>query len=234
MDISQVQFDDKGLVPAVVRHAAGGEVLMLGYANADALEATARTGYAHFYSRSRRQLWQKGETSGNRLRVRAVRIDCDGDAVVYDCDPEGPTCHTGAPSCFHRTIHEAGGDNLAGAELLAELEQVLRGRMKGSDAGSYTARLLQGDPARIRRKVSEEALEVVLASESADGAHLADEVADLWFHTLMLLVKNGVGLREVLAALAERRGKRRIPGTKTLVDAAHVTGPEPNVGRRSP
>lgn len=196
---------------------------MLAYANLEALTASVRTGFAHFYSRSRRQLWLKGETSGNRLRIRAIRVDCDGDALVYDCDPEGPTCHTGAPSCFFTIVHAAPGDNLAGAELLAELEQVLRGRIRGADSGSYTARLLQGDPAKIRRKVSEETLEVVLASEAEDGAHLATEVADLWFHTMMLLVRHGVGLREVLAALAERRGKRRLPGTKTLVDASQVT-----------
>lgn len=221
MDISGITFDSNGLAPVVVQDDASGAVLMLAYADRTALEATARTGFAHFYSRSRQKQWLKGETSGNRLAVSEILLDCDGDAVLYRCCPEGPTCHTGAPSCFFTRLSGAAGGG--GVEQLTELEQVLRGRIRDADEGSYTGKMLRGNPAKIRGKVSEEALEVVLASEGGDPKRLASETGDLWFHSLMLLVRHGIGLREVMAELATRRGKRRVPGTKDLVDASLVT-----------
>lgn len=209
MDFSLIKFDDRGLVPAIAQNAAGGAVLMLGFADREALEATERTGFAHFHSRSRGKLWMKGETSGNRLAVAEVRLDCDGDSILYLCRPEGPTCHTGALTCFTRTL--LGAPNAAGPEILSEIETVLLDRKKAGpedDPGSYTAKLLAGDAGKIRSKVSEEAFECVLASERGDS-NLADEVADLWFHTLVLLVKHGLSVADVAAKLMKRRGTRR-------------------------
>ena len=210
MDFSLIKFDDRGLVPAIAQNVSGGAVLMLGFADREALEAFERTGFAHFHSRSRDKLWMKGETSGNRLAVAEIRLDCDGDTILYLCRPEGPTCHTGDPTCFTRTL--SGSATSVGPEILAEVETVLLARKKAgpaADPGSYTAKLLSGDTAKIRGKVSEEALECVLASEKNDPVNLADEVADLWFHTLVLLVKHGLSLSDVAGSLAKRRGVRR-------------------------
>jgi phosphoribosyl-AMP cyclohydrolase / phosphoribosyl-ATP pyrophosphohydrolase len=236
MDFSAIKFDDKGLVPVVVQSDSGREVLMQAFADREALEATERTGFAHFHSRSRGKLWMKGETSGNRLAIQSIRLDCDGDSILYLCRPEGPTCHTGAVSCYFRTIH--GVDPEPGPDLLDEIEAVLRGRMReaappsadirvgggtasnpGADEGSYTAKLLKGDASKIRKKIGEEAFEVVLASEREDKKNLADEVADLWFHSLLLLVKHDLGVRDVMASLKDRRGKRRSATGETIVVA---------------
>lgn len=215
MDVSLIKFDDRGLVPVVVQSDSGREVLMQAFADREALEATERTGFAHFHSRSRGKLWMKGETSGNRLAVQSIRLDCDGDSILYLCRPEGPTCHTGAVSCYFRTIH--GTDPEPGPELLDEIEAVLRGRMREADEGSYTAKMLKGDAAKIRRKIGEEAFETVLASERDDKRNLADEVADLWFHSLLLLVKHDLGVRDVMNSLKDRRGKRRSETGETVV-----------------
>lgn len=208
----EVRFDENGLVPVVVEEAGGG-VLMLAYANDEAVEETRRTGYAHFYSRSRKTLWKKGETSGNTLRVREIRVDCDGDALLYVVEPDGPACHTGKRSCFYRTLEGAEDDRPA--PILAELEAVLRSRRdEGPPPGrkSYTARLFEEPVAKTHEKVGEEAFEVVLASEKvASGGgeaarkELAWEVADLWFHTMLLLVRHGVPLSAVLGELERRR-----------------------------
>lgn len=208
----EVKFDSRGLVPVIAQHADEGAVLMLGYADREAVDATMRTGFAHFHSRSRGKLWMKGETSGNRMAVSEIRIDCDGDALLYLCRPEGPTCHRGTVSCFDETIHGERGANL---NILGEIEAVLSERLRSDDAGSYTAGLLRGDAAKIRRKIGEEAFETVLASERNDKKNLAEEVADLFFHALVLLKKHGLGLAEVYAELAARRGKRRpVTGSK--------------------
>lgn len=205
MDFSLFKFSSDGLIPVVAQNSVGGSVLMLAYADREALEATEKTGFAHFHSRSRGTLWMKGETSGNRMAVIEIRLDCDGDSLLYICRPEGPTCHTGTVSCFERTVF---GTKVAGEEILSDLESVLRGRMRSADEGSYTAKLLKGDPAWIRSKVSEEAFEVNLASERKDD-NLAEEVADLWFHTMLLLLRHESGISAVFDALRKRRGKRR-------------------------
>lgn len=211
MDFSLIKFNTDGLVPVVAQDAVGKMVLMLAYADREALDATEKTGFAHFHSRSRGKLWKKGESSGNTLAVTEIRLDCDGDSLLYLCNPAGPTCHTGVVSCFFKKVHGApagGGDAQAGSEILSEIENVLQERTRSSDKGSYTARLLQGDRSRIRSKVSEEAFETVLASERNDN-NLADEIADLWFHTMLLLVSHGLRIESVFAALEKRKGKRR-------------------------
>jgi len=205
MDFALLKFSSDGLIPVVAQNATGGSVLMLAYADREAIEATENTGFAHFHSRSRAKLWMKGESSGNRMAVLEIRLDCDGDSLLYICRPEGPTCHTGTASCFARTVY---GTGVSGDEILSDLESVLRGRMRSADEDSYTGKLLTGDPARIRSKVSEEAFEVNLASERNDD-NLAEEIADLWFHTMLLLLRHESGISAVFEALRKRQGKRR-------------------------
>ena len=183
------------LLPCVVQDADTGRVLMLAYVDTEAMEATVRTGLAHFHSRSRDRLWQKGETSGNVLRVVAIRADCDSDALLYLAHPAGPTCHTGAVSCF--------GD---GAPVLAELADVIAQRAESGEDGSYVAGLLAAARERAQRKVGEEAVEVLLAEPGSD--HLVAEVADLWFHSMLLLARDGL---DPLAPLAELRRRRDAP-----------------------
>lgn len=183
------------LLPCVVQDADTGRVLMLAHVDAEALAATKATGLAHFHSRSRRRLWQKGETSGNVLRVVEIRADCDADTLLYLAHPVGPTCHTGSVSCF--------GD---AAPLLAELRDVIAGRAESADEGSYVAGLLRGGRERAQRKVGEEAVEVLVAEPGSEN--LVAEVADLWFHSMVLLARDGL---DPLAPLAELRSRRNGP-----------------------
>ena len=187
-----VTVAEGALLPCVVQDADTGRVLMLAYVDAEALEATRRTGLAHFHSRSRGRLWQKGETSGNVLRVVDIRADCDEDALLYLAHPAGPTCHTGAVSCF--------GD---GAPVLGELANVIAERAGADGEHSYVAGLLTDVRQRAQRKVGEEAVEVLLAEPGSE--HLVSEVADLWFHSMLLLARDGL---DPLAPLAELRRRR--------------------------
>jgi phosphoribosyl-AMP cyclohydrolase / phosphoribosyl-ATP pyrophosphohydrolase len=190
-----VTVPDGALLPCVVQDADTGRVLMLAYVDTEAMEATVRTGLAHFHSRSRGRLWQKGETSGNVLHVVEIRADCDSDALLYLAHPAGPTCHTGAVSCF--------GD---GAPLLPDLADVIAQRAESGEDGSYVAGLLAAARERAQRKVGEEAVEVLLAEAGSD--HLVAEVADLWFHSMLLLARDGL---DPLAPLAELRRRRNAP-----------------------
>lgn len=196
-----LRFDERGLVPAVVQHALTGDVLMLGYMNREALEATQRTGSVHFFSRSRGKLWQKGETSGHRLRLRGIVADCDGDALLVLVVPEGPTCHTENPSCFHRQLLGQGWEE---APAFPGLLQVVRARQRSAPAGSYTARLL-ADPDRALKKLVEEAGEVVLAARGQGPQRLVEELADLAYHLAVVLVAEGVSV-EALNRELQRRG----------------------------
>jgi phosphoribosyl-ATP pyrophosphohydrolase/phosphoribosyl-AMP cyclohydrolase len=180
------------LLPCVVQDARSGRVLMLAYVDAEAIEATVRTGLAHFHSRSRDRLWQKGETSGNVLQVVSMHLDCDGDAVLMLAHPAGPTCHTGAVSCFGE-----------GAPVLPELGDVIAHRAASGGESSYVRALLRADRDRAQRKVGEEAVEVLLAQEGSE--HLVSEVADLWFHSMLLLARDGLDPLAPLAELHRRR-----------------------------
>lgn len=192
---SMIQFDDQGLIPAIVQHARSGEVLMLGYMNAEALQQTQTSGRVTFWSRSRQQLWTKGETSGNWLDVVKVRLDCDGDAVLVLAEPVGPTCHTGEPSCFHRTLEgEMVSARVPPSAMLTRLADMIRERHQSlaDDDTSYTVRLLRGGVDRISKKVGEEATEVVIAAKNQNAAELTYEVADLFYHIFVLLENQGV------------------------------------------
>jgi phosphoribosyl-ATP pyrophosphohydrolase/phosphoribosyl-AMP cyclohydrolase len=185
-----------GLLPAAVQDRASGALLMLGYMNQEALRATLASGFATFFSRSKDRLWQKGETSGNRLRVVSVHEDCDGDALLVRADPEGPTCHLGAQSCF--------GGETEGPGWLADLSEIVGQRIASGDPASYSARLAAEGPARIAQKVGEEGVEVALAAVSRDAAGCADEIADLLYHLAVLMETKGFGWSDVIAVLQAR------------------------------
>ena len=189
-----LRFDDDGLIVAVAQDERTGTVLMVAYMDRTALAHTADTGRAHFWSRSRQRLWRKGETSGHELVVSRIQADCDGDALLLSVRPQGPTCHLGRRSCFPEA-----------AAVLDDLTATLEARQRQAPPGSYTAALLQAGVPGIGRKVGEEATEVILAAFEDDPDHLVEEVADLWFHTLVLLVSRGRDARAVLEVLGRRR-----------------------------
>jgi phosphoribosyl-ATP pyrophosphohydrolase/phosphoribosyl-AMP cyclohydrolase len=194
-------FDERGLIPAVVQEAETGEVLMVAWMNQEAVDATLRTGLAHFWSRSRRQLWQKGETSGHVQHVQGVYADCDADVVLVQVHQEGVACHTGRRTCFFTAL--AGGG--AAGNMLERLERVVQDRKTAPPARSYVAELLGRGQAAIARKVGEEAVEVITAALGGEGdRRVVEEVADLWFHTVVLLGARGIPLREVFEELARR------------------------------
>jgi phosphoribosyl-ATP pyrophosphohydrolase/phosphoribosyl-AMP cyclohydrolase len=206
-----LRFDASGLIPAVVQDAETGDVLMVAWMNAEALERTLATRLAHFWSRSRRALWQKGETSGHRQHVDAVYADCDGDTLLVLAHSDGAACHTGSRTCFFTRVGEpaAAPASLppapaAGPAILDALERVIQSRRASPHEGSYVAGLLAAGDARIAQKVGEEAAEVVVAALAEGSERLVAEVADLWFHTLVLLGARGLSARHVFAELSRR------------------------------
>jgi phosphoribosyl-ATP pyrophosphohydrolase/phosphoribosyl-AMP cyclohydrolase len=201
----EIRFDERGLVPVIAQDATTGAVLTLAYANLEAVEKTLETGEAHYYSRSRQELWRKGATSGNTQRVVEIRLDCDGDALLYRVEPQGPACHTGADSCFFTT--------LAGAEardygepnfgtMVEKLAGTIAERHRDMPEESYTAGLIRRGTPRVAQKVGEEAVEVVVAA--LEDERLAEEAADLVYHLLVLLEERGVGIEEVARVLRDR------------------------------
>ena len=197
---AQIAYDERGLVPCVVQDASSGEVLTLAYMNAEALEQTRATGEMHFFSRSRNELWHKGATSGNVQRVRGLRLDCDGDAIVALVDPAGPACHTGERSCFFR-----GDADPVPAEAMAVLERTVAERRGSADGSSYTRELLD-DPPRIGAKVREEAEEVARAAAEESDERVSSEAADVLYHLTVLLASRDLTLADALAELNARRG----------------------------
>lgn len=213
----EIEFDQRGLAPCVVQDFASGEVLMLAWISAQSLEMTLETGELHFHSRSRDQIWRKGETSGNILRPRQYRYDCDGDAVVILVDPTGPACHTGERSCFYREVlgsasirkdapRVPGEPAPVTHEALPSLERTLRSRAIERPEGSYTAKLLE-DPELIGAKVEEEAEEVVRAGREESDRRVVEEAADLLYHLSVLLVSRGVSQAAVMEELNARSGE---------------------------
>jgi phosphoribosyl-ATP pyrophosphohydrolase/phosphoribosyl-AMP cyclohydrolase len=200
MDDSQIEFDEHGLVPCVVQDWLTGEVLMHAYMNAESLRLTRETGEAHFFSRSRQQLWHKGETSGNTLAVKAIRYDCDGDALLALVEPAGPACHTGERSCFHRGRL----DPAAPYEALPTLERTISSRATERPEGSYTAKLL-ADRGLNGDKIAEEAEEVARAAQSESDERLAEEAADVIYHLAVLLRGRGLRLADAERVLDGRR-----------------------------
>ena len=204
---AEVRFDERGLVPVIAQDANTGAGLTLAYANSEAVERTLQSGEVHYFSRSRGELWRKGATSGNTQRVVEVRVDCDGDALLYRVLPNGPACHTGEESCFFTTISgdEAGVGEGREADFGATVERLaatIGRRHREMPEGSYTAKLLGGGTERVAQKVGEEAVEVVVAALTSED--LAEEAADLIYHLLVLLEERGVGIGEVAGVLRDR------------------------------
>ncbi|RLT21188.1 MAG: bifunctional phosphoribosyl-AMP cyclohydrolase/phosphoribosyl-ATP diphosphatase HisIE [Chloroflexi bacterium] len=198
-------YDANGLIPAIVQHAHSGEVLMLGYMNADALAQTQASGNVTFFSRSRQQLWVKGETSGNFLRFVEVRRDCDSDALLVLALPIGPTCHTGTPSCFAWQIDGQTSDQrVPPLSMLGRLSDLVVARKQQMPEGSYTTKLFTGGVDRIGKKIGEEAAEMIIAAKNNSDAELTWETADFLYHALVLLTNQGVSLDMIMAELARR------------------------------
>ena len=210
--IDQFKFDQQGLLPAVVQDWLDGTVLMLGYMNQEALARTVATRTVHFWSRSRNKLWEKGESSGHKLHVKALFVDCDQDTVLVKAQPIGPTCHTGERACFFSRLDEQGlvteekTQDAAGGILESVLRTILA-RRANPQAGSYTTKLFEGGHDKILKKVAEEAGEVLLASKGGKKKEIVYEVADLFFHTLMVLGYHGLTLQEIYEELGRRFGK---------------------------
>jgi phosphoribosyl-ATP pyrophosphohydrolase/phosphoribosyl-AMP cyclohydrolase len=200
VDTTAINYDGAGLVPCIVQDSDSGEVLTLAYMNAESLALTQETREAHFWSRSRQELWHKGATSGHTLSVKALRYDCDGDAIVAIVEPRGPACHTGERTCFHR------GDMtpLAPHEILPHLERTIQARRQSSNpTTSYTAQLLD-DPPFIGEKVQEEAEEVARAAREESDERVANEAADVLYHLSVLLASRNLSLRDAERILDER------------------------------
>ena len=197
VNCEQIDFAKAGgLVPAVVQDASSGRVLMLGYMNEEAFAKTVETGLVTFYSRSRRTLWVKGETSGHFLHAVSVAGDCDADALLVLAHPEGPTCHKGTASCF--------GEAAFDGQFLWELEEVIASRMGADPSKSYTASLFAKGTKRIAQKVGEEGVETALAATVHDARELTDEASDLVYHLLVLLAAEGLSINDVIANLKKR------------------------------
>ena len=206
MNPGELHFGADGLLPVVVQHRASGQVLMVGFANREAVQRTLDSRHAWFFSRSRQRLWETGETSGHYLDVEALRVDCDGDTLLYLCEPHGPTCHTGSASCFFNTLDDTPCGETNG-EAAGVLWDTIRQRQASGDASSsYVARLLAEGVDRIGKKIGEEATEVVIAAKNSDREEVARELADLWFHTYVLLAQQGMTPEDVWDELRRRRG----------------------------
>ncbi|MFV0401101.1 MAG: bifunctional phosphoribosyl-AMP cyclohydrolase/phosphoribosyl-ATP diphosphatase HisIE [Oscillospiraceae bacterium] len=201
IEISTVKFDDKGLVPAIVQDFRTKEVLTLAYMNRESLEISTREKRTCFYSRSRQELWRKGETSGNVQEIVAITADCDSDALLVEVRPAGPACHTGEVSCFHQPIWEK--DELQRFSMDA-LYSLILGRKTEKKEGSYTTYLFEKGDDKILKKVGEECTEVVIAAKNNDNAELVYEIADLAYHTMVLMVQKGIGIDEIRSELASR------------------------------
>ncbi len=193
-----------GLLPAIVQHARTGQVLMLAFMNQEALSLTLSTGRAVFFSRSRGELWTKGETSGNYLNVVDVSVDCDADSILVLADPLGPTCHNGTESCFA----DAAPTDVQTLSFLRVLETTIANRMAEKPEGSYTARLVAEGPGRIAQKIGEEGVETALAAVTRDDAGLLSECADLVYHLVVLLKSRNLELDDLVSELRSRHDRR--------------------------
>ena len=213
IEIPEVKWNQQGLAPAICQDAGTGEVLTLAWVNEESLRLTLEKGTVHFWSRSRKELWHKGETSGNYLRLVSARLDCDSDALVFIVRPDGPACHTNRMSCFFTEIPASGGEGSKAAfdfdqNLLESVYRLILERKEAGDTdSSYVARLFARGEERMLEKIDEEAAEVVKAMKEEDPDAVTNEVADLWFHTLVGMAARGVPPGRVFAELARRFGR---------------------------
>jgi phosphoribosyl-ATP pyrophosphohydrolase/phosphoribosyl-AMP cyclohydrolase len=207
MDFSKVCFDDQGLIPVIVQNSSSKEVLMLAYANRQALEETEKTGEMYFWSRSRQKLWHKGETSGNTMRVAGLSLDCDGDTILAEVEPAGPACHTGARTCFFRSLLENtiySAPHKYTVHFLEKLWVYLTERQHHDPSESYTAQLIQSGKKRTAQKVGEEGVETALAIAAGDTEEVIYEAADLIYHLMVGLLSAHVSFWDVVEELKRR------------------------------
>ncbi len=216
INIDNIKFDDNGLVPAIIQQEKTGTVLMLAYMNRESLQKTIETGVTWFFSRSRKSLWQKGETSGHVQRVQQIYYDCDGDTLLIQVEQVGVACHEGTFSCFRRTLDQQSVTDEASvtispaygqsvSTILHELYHVVNDRKSNPKAGSYTTYLFEKGQDKILKKVGEEAAETIIASKNNSKEELLYEMADLWYHCLVLLAYHNVSISELLEELQKRR-----------------------------
>lgn len=218
--LERIKFDANGLVPAIVQDAATGTVLMLAYMNRESLEKTLATGTTWFYSRSRQELWNKGATSGHIQTVKEMFYDCDGDTLLVKVEQKGAACHEGTYSCFSRRFGEAESTlterpALAAAEVLAELFAVLEDRRQNPQQGSYTSSLFAKGEDRILKKIGEEAAETIIAAKNHSPGEVIYEMADLWYHCLVLLAAHNIDFAALIAELGKRRNGKTVDPAKT-------------------
>ena len=207
--VNSLKFDEHGLIPAVVQDAGTGAVLMVAYMNAESYWKTVQTGETHFWSRSRGELWHKGESSGNRQIVRRMTLDCDSDALLLQVEQLGNACHTGAYSCFFTPVFDSGEPVGSFSQVVSSLAEVIHKRKVENPKGSYSAELFNGGIDKILKKVGEEAGEVIIAAKNHEKKEIAWEVADLVYHLLVMLEQEGVSLGDIAAELVGRAGQKR-------------------------
>ncbi len=210
MKLEKLKFNDEGLLPVIVQDCSSGRVLMLAYANKEALEMTAKTGRTHFWSRSRKKLWNKGEESGHFQDVKEIFFDCDCDTVLITVEQTGVACHTGEPTCFHRTGDmEKKVAPVFKEASLRKVFSVIEDRKQNPKEGSYVSGLMKSGIDRILKKIGEEAGEVVIAAKNRDKDELVYELADLWFHSMVLLCEAGLDPQDISDELERRFGRRK-------------------------
>jgi len=204
LELDTLKLDERGLLPVIAQDRVTGEIRMLAWASREAVQKTLETGRATFFSRSRNELWEKGATSGNALAVSSVLVDCDADALIYLVTPSGPTCHTGAPSCFFRSLAAPGP--VESTTLLERLDQVLLSRTKSAAEKSYAKSLFEAGAPKIGAKLREEAGELAEAVANEDDGRVVSEAADVVFHVMVALRSRGLGITKVLEELERRTG----------------------------
>ena len=205
--LDALHFDEQGLIPSVVQDAETGSVLMLAYMNSESLKKTIESGETHFWSRSRSEIWHKGETSGNLQQVVSIHPDCDSDALLVRVRQTGTACHTGKYSCFSQSVDEVLEEGSSLGELMGSLGRIIRMRKRDMPEGSYTAKLLKGGIDKILKKIGEESGEVIIAAKNHEPKEIAWEVADLIYHTLVMLESEGVALGDIARELERRSPK---------------------------
>ena len=201
LNIDDLKFDEKGLIPAIVADAESGKVLTLAYMNRESLQISLEKELTCFFSRSRQELWLKGETSGNYQHIVSITADCDGDALLVLVNKEGPACHTGEESCFHNELFQSENNHAFDLDGLMEL---IRGRKGQPQEGSYTSYLFDKGLDKILKKVGEECTEVIIAAKGEDRAETIYEVADLTYHVIVMLIEMGISLEDIRKELASR------------------------------
>jgi phosphoribosyl-ATP pyrophosphohydrolase/phosphoribosyl-AMP cyclohydrolase len=211
--LATIKFDPSGLIPAIIQDAVSGDILMMAYMNRKSLEKTLTTGLTHFWSRSRKQLWQKGESSGNIQRVRSIYLDCDQDTLLIQVEQTHVACHTGRWSCFHQQLTDDGwmlteeGAKEKKAQIFDKVYQTILDRKAHPKENSYVTSLMKMGKDRILRKIGEESGELIIGSKNNQKPEIISEMADLWFHTLVLLGYHGITPQEIYQELEKRHGK---------------------------